>query len=122
MEKRAKPLFGWWLFIANRITESSLFIFKAVRFQTSDRNEVTYKEKEMESKTNVVLVHGAWADGSTWSKVISLLDEKKFNVTAVQLPLTSLEDDIAVTRNALAAQKGPTVLVGHSYGGAVVTG
>src|ERR1700678_88031 len=76
----------------------------------------------MESKTNIVLVHGAWADGSTWSKVISLLDPKLFNVTAVQLPLTSLEDDIAVTRNALAAQKGPTVLVGHSYGGAVITG
>jgi len=76
----------------------------------------------MESKTNVVLVHGAWADGSSWSKVIPLLDQKRFNVTAVQLPLTSLEDDIAVTRNALAAQMGPTVLVGHSYGGAVITG
>jgi len=76
----------------------------------------------MESKTNIVLVHGAWADGSSWSKVIPLLDPKQFNVTAVQIPLTSLEDDIAVTRNALAAQKGPTVLVGHSYGGAVITG
>ncbi|MGP0076500.1 MAG: alpha/beta hydrolase [Bryobacteraceae bacterium] len=76
----------------------------------------------MESKTNVVLVHGAWADGSSWSKVIVLLDQKRFNVTAVQLPLTSLADDIAITRNALAAQKGPTVLVGHSYGGAVITG
>jgi pimeloyl-ACP methyl ester carboxylesterase len=76
----------------------------------------------MESKTNVVLVHGAWADGSTWSKVIPLLDKKGFNVTAVQIPLTSLEDDIAVTRNALAAQKGKTILVGHSYGGAVITG
>src|ERR1022692_5251551 len=76
----------------------------------------------MESKTNVVLVHGAWADGSSWGKVIPLLQDKGFNVTAVQLPLTSLEDDIAVTRNFLAAQKGPTVLVGHSYGGAVITG
>lgn len=76
----------------------------------------------MESKTNVVLVHGAWADGSSWSKVIPLPQDKEFNVTAVQLPLTSLEDDIAVTRNFLAAQKGPTVLVGHSYGGAVITG
>src|SRR6202051_1841016 len=75
----------------------------------------------MES-TNVVLVHGAWADGSSWSKVIPLLDQKRFNVTAVQLPLTSLDDDIAVTRNALAAQNGPTVLVGHSYGGAVISG
>ena len=57
----------------------------------------------MESK-NVVLVHGAWADGSSWGKVISLLDPKQFNVTAVQLPLTSFDDDIDVTRNALAAQ------------------
>jgi pimeloyl-ACP methyl ester carboxylesterase len=76
----------------------------------------------MEPKTNVVLVHGAWADGSTWSKVIPLLDKQGLEVTAVQLPLTSLEDDIAVTRNALAAQKGKTILVGHSYGGAVITG
>jgi pimeloyl-ACP methyl ester carboxylesterase len=76
----------------------------------------------MEAKTNAVLVHGAWADGSSWSKVIRLLQKKGLNVTAVQLPLTSLDDDIAVTRNALAAQKGPTVLVGHSYGGAVISG
>jgi pimeloyl-ACP methyl ester carboxylesterase len=76
----------------------------------------------MESNINVVLVHGAWADGSSWGKVISLLDRKALHVTAVQLPLTSLEDDIAVTRNALSAQKGPTIVVGHSYGGAVITG
>jgi len=76
----------------------------------------------MEAKTNVVLVHGAWADGSTWSKVIPLLQDKGFNVTAVQIPLTSLSDDIAVTQRFLAQQKGPTVLVGHSYGGAVITG
>jgi pimeloyl-ACP methyl ester carboxylesterase len=76
----------------------------------------------MEAKTNVVLVHGAWADGSSWSKVIPLLQDKGFNVTGVQLPLTSLTDDIAVTRKMLASQKGPTVLVGHSYGGAVITG
>jgi pimeloyl-ACP methyl ester carboxylesterase len=76
----------------------------------------------MEPKTNVILVHGAWADGSSWGKVIPLLQDQGFNVTAVQIPLTSLDDDIAVTRNALAAQKGATVLVGHSYGGAVITG
>src|SRR5271169_4921654 len=76
----------------------------------------------MEAKTNVVLVHGAWADGSSWGKVIPLLQDKGFDVTGVQLPLTSLTDDIAVTRNMLAAQKGLTVLVGHSYGGAVITG
>jgi hypothetical protein len=62
----------------------------------------------MESKMNVVLVHGAWADGSTWSKVIPLLDKKGYNLAAAQLPLTSLDDDIAVTRNLLAAQEGPT--------------
>ena len=67
----------------------------------------------MESKTNIVLVHGAWADGSCWSKVIPLLQQEGFNVTAAQIPLTSLADDIAVTRNLPAAQKGPTVLVGH---------
>lgn len=76
----------------------------------------------MEQKTNVVLVHGAWADGSSWSKVIPPLQDKGFNVSAVQLPLTSLTDDIAITRNMLAMQEGPTVLVGHSYGGAVITG
>jgi pimeloyl-ACP methyl ester carboxylesterase len=76
----------------------------------------------MELKKNIVLVHGAWADGSSWSKVITLLQKQGFNVGAVQLPLTSLDDDIAVTRNLLASQNGPTVLVGHSYGGAVITG
>jgi pimeloyl-ACP methyl ester carboxylesterase len=75
----------------------------------------------MERKNNIVLVHGAWADGSTWSKVITLLQKQEFNVSAVQLPLTSLDDDMSATRNLLAIQKGPTVLVGHSYGGAVIT-
>jgi pimeloyl-ACP methyl ester carboxylesterase len=84
---------------------------------TTDR-----KETDMETKKNVLLVHGAWADASCWSKVILLLDKKGLNVSAAQLPLTSLEDDIAVTKHALAALKGPTVLVGHSYGGAVITG
>jgi hypothetical protein len=65
----------------------------------------------MPQKTNVVLVHGAWADGSSWSKVIPLLQQRSLNVTAAQIPLTSLSDDIAVTRNLLAKQKGPTVLL-----------
>lgn len=76
----------------------------------------------MELKKNIVLIHGAWADGSCWNKVIVLLQRQRFNVSAAQLSLTSLDDDITVTRNLLAAQKGPTVLVGHSYGGAVITG
>lgn len=71
--------------------------------------------------SNVVLVHGAWADGSSWSRVIPLLQEKGYNVTAVQIPLTSVADDIAVTSRVLAMQNGPTILVGHSYGGVVIT-
>jgi pimeloyl-ACP methyl ester carboxylesterase len=71
---------------------------------------------------NILLVHGAWADGSCWSKVILQLKAKGHRVTAAQIPLTSLDDDIAVVRRLLSDQKGPTVLVGHSYGGAVITG
>jgi len=76
----------------------------------------------MTSNVNVVLVHGAWADGSSWSKVIPLLQANGLHVTAAQIPLTSLENDITVTRRLLSLQPGPTVLVGHSYGGAVITG
>jgi pimeloyl-ACP methyl ester carboxylesterase len=76
----------------------------------------------MSEKTNVLLVHGAWADGSCWAKVIPLLEAKGLNVIAAQNPLTSLDDDIAVTRRVLGMLPNPTVLVGHSYGGAVITG
>jgi pimeloyl-ACP methyl ester carboxylesterase len=74
-----------------------------------------------ESKT-IVLVHGAFADASGWSKVITILERDGYYVTAVQIPLTSLADDVATTKRVLNAQKGPAVLVGHSYGGAVITG
>src|SRR5258707_42722 len=70
---------------------------------------------------NVVLVHGAFADDSSWSKVIPLLKSRGLNVTAVGNPLTSFADDVAATKRAIAAQNGPTVLVGHSYGGVVIT-
>ena len=78
----------------------------------------------MESKghaKNIILVHGAWADGSCWSKVIPILEGKGFNVTAVQLPLTSLADDAATVKRAITLEDGPVLLVGHSYGGAVIT-
>jgi pimeloyl-ACP methyl ester carboxylesterase len=70
---------------------------------------------------NVVLVHGAYADGSSYAKVIPLLRARGFRVTAVQNPLTSLADDVAATQRALARQDGPTILVGHSSAGVVIT-
>src|SRR6202789_3951559 len=76
----------------------------------------------MSKSVNIMLVHGAWADGSCWSKVILLLQAKGYTVTAAQIPLKSLADDVEVTRRLLSAHTGPTVLVGHSYGGAVITG
>lgn len=70
---------------------------------------------------NIVLVHGAFADGSSWAKVITILQDKGYNVTAVQNPLTSLADDVATTQRALARQSGPVILVGHSWAGVVIT-
>jgi pimeloyl-ACP methyl ester carboxylesterase len=73
---------------------------------------------------NIVLVHGAWADGSSWSKVIPILEAQGYHVVAAQLPLTSLEDDDAATQRAIARLTalfpGPVLLVGHSYGGVVI--
>lgn len=71
--------------------------------------------------TNVVLVHGAFADGSGWRGVYDRLTDRGYRVTIVQNPLTSFEDDVAATRRVLDLQDGPTVLVGHSWGGTVIT-
>nr|WP_315398033.1 alpha/beta hydrolase [uncultured Duganella sp.] len=76
---------------------------------------------DVSAKPTVVIVHGAFADGSDWAKVIPLLQAKGIKVTAVQNPLTSLADDVAATRRAIAAQPGKVVLVGHSWGGTVIT-
>src|SRR5438046_2870496 len=70
---------------------------------------------------NIVLVHGGFVDGSGWEIVYQILKEDGYNVSIVQNPTISLEDDVAVTRRILAAQDGPAILVGHSYGGAVIT-
>ena len=70
---------------------------------------------------NVLLVHGTFTDASSWNKVIPLLQSRGYNVLAVQNPNTSLEDDIATTSQALASLSGPTILVGHSYGGFVIS-
>ena len=73
------------------------------------------------SVKNVVLVHGAFADGSSWAKVIPLLEAMGLQVTAVQNPLYSLADDVAATRRAIARQDGPVILVGHSWAGMVIS-
>ena len=75
----------------------------------------------MTAVSNIILVHGAWADGSCWSKVITLLADRGLPATAVQLPLTSYDEDVATVRRALALADRPILLVGHSYGGAVIT-
>jgi pimeloyl-ACP methyl ester carboxylesterase len=79
------------------------------------------QEQQGRGVTNILLVHGAWADGSSWSKVIPLLEAKGLHVVAVQLPLTSLSDDAATVQRAIALEDGPILLVAHSYGGAVIT-
>jgi pimeloyl-ACP methyl ester carboxylesterase len=73
------------------------------------------------SVKNIVLVHGAFADGSSWSKVIPLLQGMGYHAVAVQNPMTSLADEVAFTKRIIALQDGPLILVGHSWGGAVVT-
>src|SRR5262245_63892148 len=70
---------------------------------------------------NIVLVHGAFADGSSWTKIIPILEKRGFHVVAVQNPLTSLSDDANATRRIIATQDGPVILVGHSWGGAVIS-
>src|SRR6476469_8760911 len=72
------------------------------------------------SKPNIVLVHGAWADGSSWSGVIERLQADGFHVRAPQFPLSSLDDDVARLRQVLGFQDGPTIVVGHSYGGQIM--
>jgi len=75
----------------------------------------------MNTRPNIVLVHGAWADGSSWSGVIERLQADGYHVTAPQFPLTALADDVARLRQVLAVQDGRTVVAGHSYGGQIMT-
>jgi pimeloyl-ACP methyl ester carboxylesterase len=81
----------------------------------------TREQAQQPTVKNIVLVHGAFADGSSWAKVIPILEARGFNAVAVQNPLTSLSDDVNATRRIIALQDGPVILVGHSWGGAVIT-
>ena len=75
----------------------------------------------MNARPNIVLVHGAWADGSCWSGVIERLQADGYHVTAPQFPMTALADDVARLRQVLDLQDGPTIVAGHSYGGQIMT-
>ena len=75
----------------------------------------------MSALPNVVLVHGGWADGSSWSGVIERLQADGYHVTAPQFPMTTLAADVARLRQVLARQDGPTIVAGHSYGGQIMT-
>src|ERR1700737_4688856 len=77
--------------------------------------EAVAQANSLQGVRNIVIVHGAWADGSSWSKVIPLLQAKGLHVVAVQNPLTSLAVDVPPTHRAIALQDGPVLLVGHSY-------
>lgn len=96
------------------------FMFAVLFFSFLFSNSSTAQAKATTIK-NVVLVHGAFADGSGWKGLYQVLTKKGYKVTIVQNPLTSLEDDVAATNLALDKQDGPTILVGHSWGGVVIT-
>src|SRR5260370_420171 len=81
----------------------------------------TFAHKQAEPGMNIVLVHGAWADGSSWSAVIERLQADGYNVTAPQFPMTTLADNVARLREVLDLQNGPTIVAGHSYGGQIMT-
>ena len=76
---------------------------------------------KVSTRPNIVLVHGAWADGSSWSAVVERLQADGYHVTAPQFPLTALADDVARLRQVLEFQDGPVIIAGHSYGGQVMT-
>lgn len=104
----------------NTLVKSTLAVtaFTAISLQPAPAVEAIPVSQTVK---NVVLVHGAFADGSGWRGVYDRLTQRGYRVTIVQNPLTSLEDDVAATRRALDKQNGPTILVGHSWGGTVIT-
>jgi pimeloyl-ACP methyl ester carboxylesterase len=111
------------LFVAKQTNPCCRQIVKMTFCRTSTPHQwkaTIMKTLSTEPAKNIVLVHGAFVDASSWDKVAVVLRNKGFNVTKVHNPLTSLGDDVAATRKVLDAQEGPTILVGHSWGGVVI--
>src|ERR1700730_13899783 len=96
---------------------TSTFVIIAV----AAANYAAHAADSVKGVKNIVLVHGAFADGSSWAKIIPLLQADGYTVTAVQNPLTSLDDDVAATKRVIDTQIGRVLLVGHSWAGAVIT-
>lgn len=90
-------------------------------YEGNEANPISAQEGDEAVKPNIVLVHGAWADGSSWSAIIERLQAQGYNVIAPQFPLTSLEANVARLHQVLARLTGPTIVVGHSYGGQIIT-
>ncbi|MER9316157.1 alpha/beta hydrolase [Mesorhizobium sp. M0659] len=103
------------------MTKSKIILAAAAGIATAASAYAADKIPDNQAVRNVVLVHGAFADGSGWRGVYEELTGRGYKVTIVQNPLTSLADDVAATKRALDRQDGPTVLVGHSWGGVVIT-
>ena len=97
-------------------------VFPLAAFLVSALAAIPTQAAPASAVRNIVLVHGAFADGSGWKAVSAILTADGYNVSIVQPPETSLDDDIAATNRVLEMQDGPAVLVGHSYGGAIITG
>jgi pimeloyl-ACP methyl ester carboxylesterase len=115
------------LYLSLAIT-TSLMSSPYVGFAASENNTLMQPQGKQgmttaanTTNTNIILVHGAWADGSSWNKVIPILHQAGHKVIAVELPLHSLSDDVETVKRAISRVGGPVALVGHSYGGAVIT-
>jgi pimeloyl-ACP methyl ester carboxylesterase len=109
------------MFIASFASPTHLGLANAQQNKTLIQPQGIQSMTANTTKMNIILVHGAWADGSSWSKVIPILKNAGHHVIAVQLPLRSLADDVATLKRAIQLAGGPIVLVGHSYGGMVIT-
>src|SRR5689334_9444366 len=101
-----------YVFAASLLFITNLFTYMRTYSQVKDSGTL---------KPSIIFVHGLWADGSSWSKVIPPLIEKGYNVIAVQNPTTSIEDDVAATQRAIEIAGGDVILVGHSWGGFVIS-
>jgi pimeloyl-ACP methyl ester carboxylesterase len=124
MEKYSKMIKFFGLLCLNVTLLVSFMSLTSSAFASSENNTLMQPQGVQGmaiNATNIVLVHGFWADGSSWSKVIPILRNTGHQVVAVQLPLHSVADDVATVKRALEQLGGPIILVGHSYGGFVIT-